>query len=61
MSESKQERLEYLADILAAHCCADKPCIFNSISMCPFGYYNCGDITSADWLKYMQGLEVSEL
>lgn len=58
------ERLKHLANILAEHCHRDLPCIFdeNIVSTCPFEYSqtNCKDITSADWLKYMQGSEVSE-
>lgn len=66
MSDFKQERLEHLASVLTEHCHRDKPCIYNENkfdSYCPFGdsTIDCAEITPADWLKYMQGLEVSEL
>ena len=61
MAELKQERLEYLANILTEHCHTDMACIIRSVSTCPFRHINCEDITPTDWLKYMQGLEVSEL
>ena len=60
------ERLEHLANILAEHCHRkNTPCIFNEniVATCPFEYSqtDCKDITPTDWLKYMQGLEVSEV
>jgi hypothetical protein len=66
MVEFKQEKLEYLANVLAAHCHRNEPCIYNENkfdSYCPFeeSTIGCSNITPADWLKYMQGLEVSEL
>ena len=60
------ERLEHLANILSEHCHRkNTPCIFNEniVSTCPFEFSgtDCEDMTPTDWLKYMQGLEVSEL
>jgi hypothetical protein len=67
MSEFKRKRLEHLAYVLADHCHRkNMPCMYNENefdSCCPFefdGTY-CKDITPTDWLKYMQGIEVSEL
>lgn len=67
MTEFKQQRLEYLANVLASHCHRNNyPCIYNENgfdSYCPFEdtTIGCDEITPTDWLNYMQGLEVSEL
>lgn len=61
VGDFKQERLEYLAFVLAEHCHINVPCILGSVSTCPFGHTSCEDITPKNWYDYMRGLEVSEL
>jgi hypothetical protein len=62
----KQEQLEYVANVLAEYCHHNQLCIYDKNrfnSYCPFedSTIGCSEITPVDWLKYMQGLEVSEL
>ena len=63
-SNIKNEHLKVIADMLAYRCNTRNSksgrinCDFEE---CPPLTFNCDDITPTDWLKYMQGLEVSEL
>lgn len=61
---NKEERLQIIADMLSYRCntrnkpVTDHCCDFEE---CPLLTFNCDDVTPVDWLKYMQGLEVSEV
>lgn len=62
---NKDECLKVIADMLAYRCNTRHDSVTGRIDCdfdeCPLLTFNCDDVTPTDWLKYMQGLEVSEL
>ena len=61
---NKEERLQVIADMLAYRCnTRNEPVTghYCDFEECPLLTFNCDNVTPTDWLKYIQGLEVSEL
>ena len=60
---NREERLQVIADMLA-HRCNTYNTVLGPVSCafdeCPLLTFNCSDVTPTDWLRYMQGLEVTE-